>query len=270
MMVEVTPDVLRALHARGCEAWPDVELDLATFSMLAANQLGDGPFDDVRAGDLYLAIACAARIDQAIIAFDRYYLSRLAPVLIQRGQDTATAADVVQAVRVRFLVGEAGCAPRIAEYNGRGSLATWLRVASLRTAISADRKRRREIAVDDLALVAKSSPELDLLRLRFHAELESAFRSTFEALTPRERNLLRYQVIDRLRIDRIAALYGIHRATAARWIAHAREALIAGVRRALQDRLLIDVMELEGLLQEIRSKLELSLRWFLTPASSSS
>jgi hypothetical protein len=45
---------LCTLHARGREAWPGVELDVATFSTLAANQLGDGPFDDVRADDLYL------------------------------------------------------------------------------------------------------------------------------------------------------------------------------------------------------------------------
>jgi RNA polymerase sigma-70 factor (ECF subfamily) len=270
MAVEGKQDALRVLHARGREAWPDVELDLATFSTLATRQLGDGALDDVRADELYLAIACAARVDQAIAAFDSHYLSGLAPVLIRRGRDTATAIDVVQAVRVRFLVGEAGGAPKIAEYNGRGSLATWLRVASLRIAISADRKVRREIVVDEFAAIARSAPDLDLLRLRFHVELESAFRSTFEALTPRERTLLRYQVVDRLGIDRIAALYGIHRATAARWVAHARETLITGVRRALQDRLLIDVAELESLFHQIRSELELSLRWFLTPARSSS
>jgi len=54
---------------------------------------------------------------------------------------------------------------------------------------------------------------------------------------PRERNLLRYQVLDRLGIDHIGALHGVHRVTAARWIAHARRALIEGVRRRLQDRL---------------------------------
>lgn len=55
---------LCTLHARGREAWPGVELDIATFSERAANQLGDSPFDDVRADDLYLAIACAARVNR--------------------------------------------------------------------------------------------------------------------------------------------------------------------------------------------------------------
>jgi hypothetical protein len=93
---------LCALHARGREAWAGVELDVATLSALAANQLDNGPFDDVRADDLYLAIACAARVKQAIIAFDKHYLPGLASALIRQGQDRAAAADVVQVVRVRF------------------------------------------------------------------------------------------------------------------------------------------------------------------------
>jgi hypothetical protein len=34
----------------------------------------------------------------------------------------------------------------------------------------------------------------------------------------------------------------------------------------MQDRLHIDVAELESLFQQVRSQLEISLRWFLTPA----
>jgi RNA polymerase sigma-70 factor (ECF subfamily) len=258
---------LCTLHARGREAWPGVELDIPTFSALAANQLDDGPFDAVRADDLYLAIACAARVKQAIIEFDKHYLAGLASGLVRDGQDRATAADVVQAVRVRFLVGDADRGPKVAEYNGRGSLAVWLRVAARRTAVTVFRKHRRETTIDDdVAIVARScSPDIALLGMQLGGELEAAFRSAFAALAPRERNLLRYQVVDRLGIDRIAALHGVHRVTAARWIAHARKALIDGVRRRLQDRLGIDREELESTLRQIGSQIELSLGWLLTP-----
>ena len=267
MAFESTDHSLLTLYAQGRAAWPAIDLDLATFAALAAGPVGGSRLDEVRASELYLAIACQARNDQAILAFDRHYLSRLAPALIRRGQDSARAADVVQAVRLRFLVGEAGRTPRIAEYNGRASLATWLHVASMRIAISAERKYSRETAVDDLAVVASTaSPELDLLRLQFGRELESAFRATFEDLTPRERNLLRHHVVDRIGIDRIATLYGVHRATAARWVAHARQSLLEGVRRAMQDRLQLEAAELESLFYQLRSKIEISLRWFLTPA----
>jgi RNA polymerase sigma-70 factor (ECF subfamily) len=265
-MVTGVEQELCALHARGREAWPGVELDIATFSALAANQLGDGPFDDVRVDDLYLAIACAARVKQAMIAFDQHYLAGLASALMRQGQDRAAAADVVQAVRVRFLVGDADRGPKVAEYNGRGSLAAWLRVAARRTAVSAFRKHRRETAIDDVAMVARSChPDIALLGMQLGSELEAAFRSSFAALAPRERNLLRYRVLDGLEIDRIGALHGVHRVTAARWIAHARKALIEGVRCRLQDRLGIDRKELDSTLRQLASRIELSLRWLLTP-----
>lgn len=270
MTAEVKQEALRALHARGREAWPDIDLDLATFSTMAIGRLGEGPFDEICAGDLYLALACAASVDRAIAAFDKHYLSGLTPALVRHGHDAAAAADAVQTIRMQFLVGEAGRAPRIAEYDGRGSLTTWLRVAAVRTAISAYRKHRRETPADEVDMVAAAhSPELDLLRQRFGAEFEAVFRSTFQALTPRERTLLRYQVIDRLGIDRIGALYGVHRATAARWVAHAREALVEGVRRALQARFRIGPEELESLFRLIHSKLALSLRLFLTSSPES-
>jgi RNA polymerase sigma-70 factor, ECF subfamily len=266
MTAERKQDAVRALHARGRDAWPNIELELARFSARAVSRLGDGPFEDVRADDLYLAIACAVRINAALAALDKQYLSGLVAALVRRGHDSANAADAVQALRVRFLVGEAGRMPRIADYDGRGSLATWLRVAAVRIASNAHRKHHREVVVDDVQILAAAhSPEIDLLQHRFSGEFAAAFRSAFEALTPRERNLLRYQMIDQLGIDRIAALHGVHRATAARWVAHARDALLEGVRRILQHRLHIDRPELDSLLHLLHSKLELSLRLFLTP-----
>src|SRR5262245_60980873 len=91
---EAHPDALHALYARGRAAWPDVELDVATFTTHAARQLGDGASDDVRADDYYLAIACTAGRQRAISALDKHYLSTLVPALVRRGYDAATAADV--------------------------------------------------------------------------------------------------------------------------------------------------------------------------------
>lgn len=232
---------------------------------MAERCLRAGAIDDIRAGDLYLAAACAAGIDAAISAFDKHYLSEIATALVRRGHDAAATADVVQAVRMRFLVGEDGRAPRIAEYDGRGSLAAWIRVAAVRIAISTNRKHHRETSDEIEIVAAERSPELDLLHRRFGEAFDAAFRTAFTALSPRERTLLRFQVIDRLGIDRIAAIHGVHRSTAARWTAHAREALVEGVRRALQHQLGIHAEELDSLIRLVHSRLELSLRLLLTP-----
>ena len=169
-------------------------------------------------------------------------------------------------MRLRFLVGEPPRAPRIAEYDGSASLATWLRVAAVRIAISSFRKVAREAPDDGIEAIADApGPELDLLQQRYGSEFRAAFQAGFARLVPRDRNLLRQQVLDRLGIDRIAALYGIHRATAARWVAQARERLIAGVRGELQARLQIDADQLDSIFQLLQSKLEITVRLFLTP-----
>lgn len=265
-MTAAVAEALRVLHLRGKAAWPEIELDVATFATRAVRTLAQGPFEGIRADELYLAIACAANIHCAIAALDRHYLSPIAPVLVRRGQDPATASDVVQAVRERFLVGRAGAAPRIADYDGRGPLATWIHVAAYRVAISASRRLRREVLSDEIEIAAAArSPEFDLLQQRFGQAFEAAFRSTFTALTPRERNLLRYQFIDGLSIDRVASLHGVHRATAARWLAGARHALREGIRRCLLEGLRVKANELDSLFELVESGLDLSLRLFITP-----
>src|ERR1051325_5756555 len=141
--------------------------------------------------------------------------------------------------------------------RGRGA---WPQIA-----ISLHRKHQRETLFDDVDAVADApDPELALLQRQYGAEFRAAFRQGFVSLTPRERNLIRHHIVDRLGIDGIAALYGIHRATAARRLARARSTLIKRLRRELQVRLQLDRKQLEGVLALLQGKLELSLRLFLT------
>jgi RNA polymerase sigma-70 factor (ECF subfamily) len=106
-----------------------------------------------------------------------------------------------------------------------------------------------------------------LLREAYRDAFQTALGDTFAALSPRERNLLRLHVLDGLGIDEIAAPYGVHRATAARWLNAVHEAILAGVHqrlRAHDPRL--DDAELESLGRAVRSELHLSL-WRLLGSS---
>jgi hypothetical protein len=76
--------------------------------------------------------------------------------------------------------------------------------------------------------------ELALLQRQCGTEFRAAFRCAFVSLTPRDRNLIRPHIVDRLAIDGIAMRYGIHRATAARRLAQARGTLIKRLLRELQ------------------------------------
>ena len=75
----------------------------------------------------------------------------------------------------------------------------------------------------------------------------------------RERTLLKQQIVDGLGIDELGALYEVHRATAARWVAAAREKLLLRTRRAFMVRVRISSDECESIMRMVRSQLDVSL-----------
>jgi RNA polymerase sigma-70 factor (ECF subfamily) len=83
-------------------------------------------------------------------------------------------------------------------------------------------------------------------------------RRAFAGLEVRERNLLRQRYLHDLSGERIAQMYGVHRATAFGWIEEARRALLVRVRRELGGR--TKGRELESLLAVLGSRLDISLR----------
>lgn len=259
---------LDGLHARGRAAWPQIDVDLAAFSQYVTDRVAPDHVERLHAGDLYLCAACARGDARAIALVDEQYIAKLVSAL-PRFVQRETAEDVIQLVRLRFLIGEHGRPPRISDFDGTASLATWLRVAAIRIAVSLHRKHQREALVDDVddvdAIAHVPDPELALLQRQYGAEFRAAFRNSFVSLTARERNLIRHHIVDRLGIDGIAALYGVHRATAARRLTRARSTLIKRLQRELQIRLQLDREQLEGVLALLQGKLELSLRLFLTP-----
>jgi hypothetical protein len=80
------------------------------------------------------------------------------------------------------------------------------------------------------------------------------------ALSPRQRNVLRQQFVHRLTVAQIAHLYGVHRATAVRWLSDARVQLIATTRRALERRLALDPGDVARLADDLVSSAHVSLR----------
>jgi RNA polymerase sigma-70 factor (ECF subfamily) len=244
-------------------AWPQLEVDRGVFERFVIERIGDAR-DGRHGGDLYLACACTLGNPRAIELADAKYIASLAPALA-RVTGEAEIPDILQTVRLRFFVGEPPRAPRIGEYDGSARLGTWLRVAAVRLAISKFRKTWREAPGDGIdALAEAPGPELELIAQRYGSEFRAAFQAGFAALSPRDRNLVRQQVLDRLGIDQLALLYGIHRATAARWFAQAQERLITNVRSELQTRLHIDADQLDSIFQLLQSKLEITVRLFLT------
>jgi RNA polymerase sigma-70 factor (ECF subfamily) len=108
-----------------------------------------------------------------------------------------------------------------------------------------------------------ADPELEHLRRTYAAELKDAFGRAVAQLSARERNLLYYACVEDLGVDAMGELYGVHRATAARWLANARMALFKHLRAALLAQLRVRPDELESIVRMMLSKVEITLERYL-------
>jgi RNA polymerase sigma-70 factor, ECF subfamily len=266
-------DPIEPMWRAGCDAWPGVELSLEHFRGHVEGLLGDDGLTaaPLHGSDLFLACACASGDPAALRAFEQHILPATTPALRRLDSSPAFADEVRQRVRERLFVAEPGGAPRIAAYAGRGPLATWVRVTAVRTALNLRGSRDREAPTTEsqLAAIAPAvdDPSLRHLKERFAVEFRAALARACEKLADRDRTVLRLRFIDELNIDQIGAIYAVHRATVARWIARIRDELFAGTREELRAVLKLDDDEFDSLLRLAHSQLDLSISAVLGPAA---
>jgi RNA polymerase sigma-70 factor (ECF subfamily) len=218
--------------------------------------------DEIRAADVALARACASGDAAAIATVEERYFADLDRALA-RFDGGSLVDEVKQRLRQKLFVGD-GAGPKIASYTGRGDLGRWIRVAATREAISILRKGKKEIPMEESALAAALSEaggdvELAYLKRLYRAEFKRAFEEGIRALDPKERTILKYHALDGLNIDQIGAVYGVHRATVARWIASVRDTLLIRTREILMDKIAVDRAEFDSIMRLIQSQLDVSL-----------
>jgi len=216
--------------------------------------------------DLELAQRLARGEPDALATFEHVTLPAVERALAGMRLPDDTRREALQVLREQMLVGKEG-RPGIAAYDGRAPLAIWLRVCAARIGQRAEARARRAVDVDDRELeqLAPGVPDPELVYLRRHygERFRDAFAEAVELLEPRERNLLRHAVIDGLGIDQIAAIYHVHRATAARQLRAARATLIASTRERLRVSLGASASELESILRVLMSMADVTLRHVL-------
>lgn len=264
-------DVIARVAAAGSPRYVR-DADLVAFAAsLAAHAKSNGDvaayLEGARAEDLALAWACAQGDGRALATFERLYFSEIDRALSKVRRGAVDAQDLAQLVRQRLFVATEERRPRIADYAGQGDLRTWFRVAVTRLLTNEVMRPKRDEATEDeqLAQVATDAadPELELLRRKYAEEFKASFARALAALESRDRAILQYTVVERLGIDALAEIYDVHRATAARWVQRAREALISGVRADLEAHLKVAPQELESILRVIADDVDVSVRRLL-------
>ena len=263
----------RALR-EGRAAWPSFEVADDAFVRHAAKHVGLGDLQaavaSLLAADLYLALGCVEGQAAAIAALDAAAIRPAAADAV-RTYSALEAAELAQVIREKVLVARPGESPKLASYAGRAPLTSWLRVVALHAAVSLTRRIKPNDTLDEaaevIASVVTGDLELAHLEATYAAEFKAAFHDALGRLQERERTLLRMHVLDHVGIDDLCKMHGVHRATAARWLARIRETLFAETRQGLRARLHLDEEELESLLGALLSRLDVSLERALGPAS---
>lgn len=236
----------------GRRRWPAIDVPLERWRAFVADR------EVVHAEDFYLACSCALGIAGAIEAFEARWMPEVPLFLTGIERDPAVIDEVKQLLREKLFVGEE---KKIAQYSGRGSLGSWLRVVTLRIASNRRRgeKNHEEIGEE----ISSLDPELKIIQAKYRKPFDAALRSAFASLTAKERTLFRMHFVDGLSLDEMGRVFSVHRATVARWIALAREQVLERTMASLGDELRLNGPELESLLRIVRSSLDVSLQGLL-------
>jgi RNA polymerase sigma-70 factor (ECF subfamily) len=259
--------VAAAVAAAG-ERWPGIVVSADELSRVIAESLNPGDEPPSHADELALATACLTGQTQALRYFDRDYLASIGSAVRRLVTASDEVEDVKQRLREHLLVGNSSTPPRLAAYRGRGSLRAWVEISAKREALMARRSEHARRGREDrtAAEVDPSSladPEIARMREHYGPSFREAFARGISALEARDRTLLRAYFVDRLSLDQLGAMLGVHRVTAWRHVLSARERFIEAIRNELRGALRTTASELESLMAVMGDEFHITLNRLL-------
>lgn len=245
------------LVARGRVVHPELAVDPHDFIDFIATRtaIHDGTLvlGDAHLADMYLACAAMYGVAGAAERVEALCIAQAKKAIVRIEPSPSFVAEIQQRVREKLLVASGEEPPRIAEYSGRGTLVSFVRVAAIREALSEKRslRRRRFDTLDEPHAVIDEDPTIALAR---HAHVDAfleALRTALGSLDSHERAALYMSYFEDQSVDQIGRLFNVHRATAARWITRAQSRVRLLVRLQMQERLQLDDVEAESLLADL-------------------
>lgn len=221
--------------------------------------------------ELALAYACSQGSSAALELFATEYGPDFDAIAKRLRISPDAGSDARQRLWERLFVG-GDTPPKILEFRGRGQLRHWFRVAATRFLLNQIRTRKRDRVVIDsraseLGTAAEHDPEFLLLRESHYSEFRLALQRAIEQLSPDKRNALRCHYLHGMSIDRMAEIFGTHRATAARRVVQAREELLRLTCEQLRSALGADTEEIRSVMRRAHDQSTMSVARLLAADS---
>lgn len=192
---------------------------------------GVGPFAGrLHNRDLYLTTCCAERGDTAWRRFETLYQRYIQELIRCLARNALQAQDLSEGLLVDLFLPDRSGQSRIASYDGRSSLATWLHViVTHRVANERVRKWNTVERPGEMPEVADSTVvgelEADLRAERYGRAIDGSLRKACLGLTARESQMLIWRYQHGLLLEDIAQLLSVHPSTVCRQLERLQQRL---------------------------------------------
>ena len=212
--------------------------------------------NSLHGNDLYLAFACAQHTPQAWDRFTnsyRRYIYNLAGFV---SPVKSMAYELAENILADLFLPDRSGRSRIASYDGRSSLATWLRVVICHRAINEQALKFNNMAqLDDLDEKADEeavrSIEMALRSSRYRSLIRDSLEHACGELTDRERLLLLLRYEEGLRLGQIGRLFGLHQANVTRQLGRVQAKIRQSFEAALIHKYKLGRAAIDECLSEI-------------------
>ncbi|MBI4853238.1 MAG: sigma-70 family RNA polymerase sigma factor [Acidobacteria bacterium] len=178
--------------------------------------------------ELCFAIACAQGDESAWDEFMRDYRGFLQSVAHQLTRNETLADELVE-IAWSELYGlrevEGKRVSKFSAYSGKGSLKGWLRAVLFQLSVDRHRRQNRYVQPEEendlerlAAPVAHSSEKKTELSDRYQIATHKALTYAITSLDSRMKVVINYYYYDNLTLKQIGQVFGVHEATASRWV----------------------------------------------------
>ncbi len=192
-------------------------------SLSAAARSPAGLVCELNTGDLFLSAACTLGRETAWERLRALYHAPISDTFSYFNRSTQSAGCLADSLISDLYLPDRSGRSRIASYDGRSSLATWLRTIVKNRHINETAKGKYETCSSEVAIEPRDEQavarmERSLYRSRYKNLLEEALTEACGNLAEAERQLLLWRYDDNKRLGEVARLVGIHQSNVTRLI----------------------------------------------------
>ncbi|WP_245767974.1 transcriptional regulator [Stigmatella erecta] len=187
----------------------------------------------LHARDLALAFSCAQGLPAACALLEQEVLLKLRVPLSRIHPSPAFVDEVLQVLRAKLLMTRVEAPSRLLGYAGTGPLLYWVSISAVRLAL----RMRKALGEESQAEVLAAPGGLGFVLEEARGHVRAALIRAVASLNDVDRVLLRLHFVEKLSLERMAALFGLHKSTLSRRLSVVQALLKKRTRRALAERL---------------------------------